>query len=133
MWKKVSDAAFKLELETAKRDFPFRLGEMEEEGELDLEFVRYRAANQFFGVTKRAGEYLATNFDCGSSQEAQSKFNEMIDYLGRCVFGLVYSMRQRTAELDESSRDGLETLIKRVVKAKRRRRSKDGKENDQNH
>lgn len=125
MLPKVSDALFRHEMETAKRDFPFRLQEMEEEGELDLEFVRYRAANQFFGVTKRAGEYLANNFDCGSSDEAQSKFNEIVDVFGRCIIEMVESLRQRTLEMDENSRHGMETLVKRVVKAKRKRRSHD--------
>lgn len=122
MLKKVSDARFREELAVAKRDFPFRLDEMEQSGELDLEFVRYRAANQFFEVTRRAGEYLATNFDCGSSKEAELKFNEVIDGLGRFVFGVVGSMRQRTSELDDDARNSMETLIKRVVKQKRRRR-----------
>lgn len=125
MLPKVSDALFRREMEMAKRDFPFRLQEMEEEGELDLEFVRYRAANQFFGITKRAGEYLANNFDCGSSDEAQSTFNEIVDVFGRCVLKMVESLRQRTEEMDENSRHGMETLVKRVVKAKRKRRSHD--------
>lgn len=123
MLKKVSDARFKEELDVAKRDFPFRLNEMEQNGELDLEFIRYRAANQFFEVTRRAGEYLATNFDCGSSKEAESKFNEVVDELGRFIFGVVGSMRQRTAELDDDARNSMETLIKRVVRKKRTRRS----------
>ena len=123
MLKKVSDARFREELAVAKRDFPFRLDEMEQSGELDLEFVRYRAANQFFEVTRKAGEYLATNFDCGSSKEAESKFNEVIDGLGQFVIGVVGSLRQRTAELDDDSRNNMETLIKRVVKQKRKRRS----------
>lgn len=121
MLKKVSDARFREQLSTAKREFPFCLEEMEKEGELDIEFVRYRTANELFEVTRKAGEYLATNFDCASSREAQSKFNELVDDFGRYIYNAVTLMRKRTAELDEETLRGLETDIKRVVKRKRNR------------
>lgn len=121
MLKKVSDARFQEVLSTAKREFPFCLEDMEKEGELNLDFVRYRTANELFEVTRKAGDYLATNFDCGSAKEAQSKFNEMVDGLANYISSVVMQMRERTAVLDEETLNGLETDIKRVVKRKRNR------------
>lgn len=123
MLKKVSDARFNEELKLAKRDFPFLLNEMEQEGGLDLEFIRYRASNQLFEVTRKAGDYLATNFDCGSAKEAEKSFNDVIDKIGAYVYQLVASMRQRTSELDKDANNGVETLVTRVVKQKRKRKT----------
>lgn len=134
MWKriKVTDARFRVELQCAKRDFPFRLAEMEKEGELDLEFIRQRTANQLFDITKRAGEFVASNFDCASSREAENLFDVFVDEFGRFVFEVVASMRRHTDELDRAARNGLETTVRRVVIAKRRRKTRGQDGNPEN-
>ena len=100
---------------------------MEKEGELDLEFVRFRSAVHLFDLTKRAGEYLASNFDCGTAEEAVSRFDALVDDFGRYVMAIVLSMRQRTLELDTDVLvNDLETPVRRVVK-KRRKKGANGR------